>query len=103
MSVGEQVIMADLAGMLKGMTDWEYSGPISRETRFFADLGFESIDAVVFGEVIEAHYRQRFPYAEFLAKLAERKQQDLTLGELVDFIRRHLNSSDREERVERAQ
>ena len=103
MSVSEEAIMADLVGMVKGMTDWEYSGPISRETLFFADLGFESIDAVVFGEVIEAHYRQRFPYAEFLAKLAERQQQDLTLGELVDFLRRHLNRSDREERVKRAQ
>ncbi len=102
MSVSEEAIMADLVGMVKGMTDWEYSGPISRETLFFADLGFESIDAVVFGEVIEAHYRQRFPYAEFLAKLAERQQQDLTLGELVDFLRKHLDRSDREERVERA-
>lgn len=103
MTVSEEAIMADLVGMLKGMTDWEYSGPISRETLFFADLGFESIDAVVFGEVLEAHYRQRFPYAEFLAKLAERQQQDLTLGELVDFLHRHLDRSDRGERVESAQ
>ena len=103
MSVGEQVIMAELVGMLKGMTDWEYSGPISRETRFFADLGFESIDAVVFGEVIEAYYRQRFPYAEFLAKLAERQPQDLTLGELVDFLRTNLDHSGREGHAEKAQ
>lgn len=103
MPASEEAIMADLVGIVKGMTDWEYSGSMSRETRFFADLGFESIDAVVFGEAIEAHYRQRFPYAEFLAKLAEREQQDLPLGELVDFLRSHLDRSDREGHVERAQ
>ena len=95
MRASEEAILADLIGILRGMTDWEYSEPISRETRFFADLGFESIDAVVFGEAIEAHYRQRFPYAEFLTKLAEREQRDLPLGELVDFTRSHLDGSRR--------
>ncbi len=90
MSMSDEAILADLISMLKGMTDWEYSGRISRETRFFADLGLESIDAVVLGETIEAHYGRRFPYAGFLAELGERGQRDLPLGELVDFIRRHL-------------
>jgi len=98
--VSDEAILADLVGILKEMTDWEYSGPISRETRFFSDLGMESIDAVVFGEAIETHYRRRFPYAEFLAELARRKQQDLPFGELVDFVRRHLDGAAPEGRAE---
>ena len=31
----------------------EYSGPIGPETRFFADLGLASIDAVVLGETLQ--------------------------------------------------
>ena len=92
MGVNKEGILADLIGIMRGMTDWEYSGAISRQTLFFADLGFESIDAVVFGEAIEAYYHRRFPYAEFLAELGEREQKDLQLGELVDFLRRHLDS-----------
>ena len=92
MAPPENAILADVIRILNDMTDWEYSGPITRETRFFADLTFESIDAVVFGEAIEAHYRRRFPYAEFLADLRERGQPDLQLGELVDFLRLHLDS-----------
>jgi len=95
-SVREEVILADLIGIIKGLTDWEYSGSISRETRFFSDLGLESIDAVVLGEAIESHYRQQFPYAEFLAKLGERNQRDITIGELVDFLHPHLNGSGRQ-------
>lgn len=91
MRLSDEVILADMIGIMRGMTDWEYSGAITRETRFFADLGFESIDAVVFGESIEAHYRQRFPYAEFLAEVGRRGRTDLRLGELVDFLRCNLD------------
>ncbi len=100
MSAGDEAILADLVGILRSMTDWEYSGKITTETRFFADLQFESIDAVVFGEAIETHYRRRFPYAEFLRALGEREQRDLRLGELVEFLRCHLDPPARQERVE---
>lgn len=100
--VSDDVILADLIGVIKGLTDWEYSETITRETRFFADLGFESIDAVVLGEAIEAHYRRRFPYAEFLASLGERNAKDLHVGELIDFLRPHLNDDAPHARVEGA-
>lgn len=93
MSAKEEAILADLIDILRGMTDWEYSGEVTRETWFFADFGFASIDAVVFGEAIEAHYRRRFPYVEFLAELGNREQRDIQLGELVDFLGRHLDGS----------
>jgi acyl carrier protein len=100
MRAGDAAILADLISILKSMTDWEYSGEITPETRFFADLRLESIDAVVFGEAIEGYYRRRFPYAEFLRELGEREQRDLQLGELVGFLRRHLDHSTGQERVE---
>jgi len=102
MSADSEIILSDLVGVLRSMTDWEYSGEITRETRFFADLEFESIDAVVLGEAIEAHYRQRFPYAQFLAELNERQERDIRLGEVVDFLRRHLDGFHRQGRVESA-
>ena len=102
MTVSDEAILTDLIGIIKGLTDWEYSGPITRETRLFADLGFESIDAVALGEAMEAHYRRRFPYAEFLAGLGARNARDLQIGELVDFLRRHLDGLGPQARVEGA-
>ena len=102
MGLNDAAILADLISIMRDMTDWEYSEPITRETRFFADLGFESIDAVVIGEAIETHYRQRFPYAQFLAGLGERDQRDMQLGELVDFLCHHLDGSARQEPAEEA-
>lgn len=96
MNVKDDAILADLIGIVKGLTDWEYSGPMNRETRFFADLGFESIDAVALGEAIETHYLRRFPYAEFLAKLGERQVRDITLGDVVQFLQDHLDDRDRQ-------
>lgn len=68
--------------------DWEYSGPITPDTRFFADLGFESLDLVVLGTAIQERYG-RVPFAQFLADLGQRPNRDVTVGELVEFVYRH--------------
>ena len=52
-AMSESEILADLAGILADFEGREYSGPIEPETRFFADLGLASIDAVVLGETLQ--------------------------------------------------
>ena len=64
-------------------------GPIDRETRFFADLGLASIDAVVLGEMLQEHYGRPLPFGELMAELGRREDRDLTRsGELAGFPRR---------------
>jgi acyl carrier protein len=83
-------IMADLAGILGSFHGREYSGPITPQTRFFADLGLASIDAVVLGETLEEYYGRSLPFPDFLADLGRRAVRDIELGELAAFLRRHL-------------
>jgi acyl carrier protein len=85
-----QAILDDLAGILGNFDGREYSGAIRRETRFFGDLGLASIDAVVLGEKLESFYGCKFPFNELLADLGQRGASDLELGELADFLYRHL-------------
>jgi acyl carrier protein len=85
--------MADVLGLLQGLAnDWEYSGDITPDTSLFADLGFESIDAVVLASHIQEHYGCQFPFPEFLAELGRREIKDLKIAELVDFVSTHLNT-----------
>ena len=42
---------------------------------------------------IEEHYKQAFPFAEFLAAVGQREVQDIRVGEIVDFIYQHLDGS----------
>ena len=84
-------ILAELAGMLANFQGREYSHEIGRETQFFADLGFASIDAVVLGEKLEVFYSRKLPFNKFLAEAARRKAQDLRVGELADFLAEHLD------------
>jgi acyl carrier protein len=86
----EQQIMNDLAGILRNFHGREYYGLISPQTRFTADLGLASIDAVVLGETIEEHYGRKIPFNEFMADLGRRAVKDIELGELVRFLHRHL-------------
>ena len=79
-------IVVDLASLLGNFQGREYSGPIGRDTLFFADLGFSSIDAVVLGEQLQTMYGQQLPFHEFLAEAAQRNAQDIAVGELADFI-----------------
>jgi acyl carrier protein len=87
-------VMADTLALLRGLaSDWEYSGEIGSETYLFADLGFESIDAVVLASHVQQHYGQQFPFPELLAELGRREVKDLQIGELVEFIASHLEMS----------
>ena len=79
-------IVEELAQLLANFQGREYSDPISRETLFFADLGFASIDAVVLGEELEQLFGQKISYNSFLAELAGRGAQDVAVGELADFL-----------------
>lgn len=73
--------------------DWDYAGTITEDTSIFNDLGFESIDAVAFGSAIEEHFNQSLPFAEFLTTVRERQQEDITVGNLLDFLMANLEGS----------
>lgn len=83
-------ILADLTEILSDFQGREYSDPITLDTRFFADLGLASIDAVVLGEQLQEHYGQPLPYADLMADLGRRDDRDLTVGELGAFLQKHL-------------
>ena len=88
----ESQILADVSGLLSDFHGRQYSGTIDRQTRFFADLGLASIDAVVLGESLEQHYGRPLPFGELMAEVGRREERDMTIGELVDFLKRHLES-----------
>jgi acyl carrier protein len=85
-------IWSDLEHLLRNFHGREYSGPIGPETRFFADLGLASIDAIVLGESLQQLYGQTLPFGELMADLGRRDDRDLRLGELADFLSRHLEN-----------
>jgi acyl carrier protein len=85
-------LLADLARILADFQGREYSAPIGADTRFFADLGLASIDAIVLGEMLQNHYRQALPFSDLMAELGRKADRDLTIGELADFLQRHLKT-----------
>ena len=86
-------ILGDVLALLKELArDWEYSGEITPDTWLFADLGFESIDAVILASFVQKHYGRPFPFPQLLAEIGKREVKDLRISELVGFIYQHLNS-----------
>ena len=83
-------IYADLGRLLGALRGQDFTATIAPETRFFGDLGLASIDAVVLGEALQRHYGRSLPFADLMAELGSRADRDLTLGELVAFLRRNL-------------
>ena len=83
-------IIDDLAGILRNFEDREYSGPLGPETRFFGDLGFASIDAVILGEKLEAHYGQKIAFNRFIAEAMQSGAEDLEVGRLAAFLETEL-------------
>jgi acyl carrier protein len=85
-SPSRSAILADLAAILADFNGRGYSGTIGPETRFFADLGLASIDAVVLGETLAAHYGRPLPFGELMADLGRRSERDMTVGEVAEFL-----------------
>ncbi len=84
-------LFTELADALRNFPGREYSGEIDSKTLFFADLGFASIDAVVLGEMLEERYGRKLPFHELLAELGQHGASDLEIGEIADFLHRHLS------------
>jgi acyl carrier protein len=90
--VSQEVILTDVLNLLNQLArDWEYSGEITPDTLLFADLGFESIDAVILASFVQEHYGRPFPFPQLLAEIGQRQIKDLRISELVGFIHQHLN------------
>jgi predicted AlkP superfamily phosphohydrolase/phosphomutase len=56
MKASREQIMADILGLLRKLADdWEYTGEITPQTRFFTDMGLGSLDVVVLGTAVQEH------------------------------------------------
>ncbi len=85
-------LQADIAGILESMTaDWDtsFAGGVGPQTRLIGDLSFESIDVVQFIVALEEHFNRRdFPFEQLLMKDG-RYVEELTVGEVVEFLHQH--------------
>ena len=86
----DQILAAVLELLNSVVQDWEFEKPIDANTRLFADLTFESLDVVILGSKVQELFGRTFPFPQFFAEIGQREVRDLTIGEWVDFIERHL-------------
>ncbi len=94
MKTRHEVMQEVLSLLAQLASDWEYDGEITEETYLFADLGFQSLDAVVLGNSLQERFGKPIPYADLLAEIGQREVQDVTIGEWVEFTYRHLQDGD---------
>jgi acyl carrier protein len=89
----KEEILKDIVTILEDITaDWdmEFDGPIGPGTSLMNDLEFESIDIVQLIVAIEEHFKRRgMPFEELLMEEG-RYVDEITVGEVVDFLARHL-------------
>jgi acyl carrier protein len=96
MKASRDQVMSDVLGLLRKLADdWEYTGEITPQTRFFADMGLGSLDVVILGTAVQEHYQQVFPFAELFAQVGQRALPDIPVGEWVDFVHQHLDDGAR--------
>jgi acyl carrier protein len=80
-------IRADLLHIAKQLRDdWDWSVEIRDETGLFRELGFESIDLVALGSMLEEHFDRTLPFAEFLTQAREDRVDDVTIGAILEFL-----------------
>jgi acyl carrier protein len=85
----ESKTLADLRAVFREALNVDPVTPIEPSTRFFADLGLASIDAIVLGEALQERLGRRLPFDRLMAELGQREERDLSISELIDFLERH--------------
>ncbi|MEX0789148.1 MAG: hypothetical protein WD178_00060, partial [Actinomycetota bacterium] len=72
--------------------EWEYSGAITSETRFFEDMELRSLDFVILATAMVQRYG-RLPFEKFYVELAERpaENREVTVAEYCEFLCRQIN------------
>lgn len=89
MSLTAEAYLPKLAELLADFTqDWdsEFEGTMTRDTRLLADLGFESIDIIQLVVAIEEMVgKRKLPFDKLLMKEG-RYVDDLTIGQIADFL-----------------
>jgi acyl carrier protein len=83
-------ILRDAVAILDQQLGVSSSISIGEETRFFADLGLASIDAVVLSEALQNHYGRPLPFNDLMAEIGRRTERDISIGELVSFLSANL-------------
>jgi acyl carrier protein len=91
-----ETILADLATTLREVIGeaWAEDVEITRATSFNRDLELESIEFVALAEKLQEQYGARVDFATWLADKELDQIIALSVGEVVDFIRRCLSSTD---------
>ncbi|MBN1556523.1 MAG: acyl carrier protein [Lentisphaerae bacterium] len=87
-------VLADLLELVTDMTrDFEidFEGGITPESRFGADLEFESTDVVeLVGEIETRFKRRHIPFDKLILK--DGRYADFSIRELADFLHQELNT-----------
>ncbi len=87
-------VLAEVLDLVHSVVqDWEFDGAVTEQTRLYGDLAFESLDLVILGAAVQERFGQTFPFPDLFAEIGQRDVHDLTIGEWVDFIERHLADS----------
>jgi acyl carrier protein len=87
-------VLAEVLDLVHSVVqDWEFDGPVTEQTRLYGDLAFESLDLVILGAAVQERFGQTFPFPDLFAEIGQREVHDLTVGEWVDFLERHLADS----------
>ena len=101
MNKSREEVLADVLQLLQTMNEsWEYDKPVGEDTYLLADLALQSMDIAILGSTIQHQYDRILPFADFLRATAQSNRQDLTVGEVVDFIHEQLNIAPVEDPVE---
>jgi acyl carrier protein len=97
MKKSREEILTDVVLLLRTLADdwddWEYGDEITEETCLLTDMGLESLGVVVLGTAVQEHYKQVLPFPELFAEIGQRERRDISVGEWVDFIYKHLEES----------
>jgi acyl carrier protein len=86
----DQMVSEVIEVMLSLAGEWEYSGPVTPTTRFFADMELQSLDFVILSTALTRKFG-KIPFDELYTDLSDQPEdKEITVAEYADFVYHHL-------------
>ena len=88
-------VLGYFLGLLRTLSEDHGAGgeDITEDTYLLGNMNWRSIEVIYLANNMQEHYGQQFPFAEFFAQVAQREHRDISVGEWVNFIFKHLNGT----------
>lgn len=94
MTPSREQVLRHFIEVLSSIDEDQDPEDLTEDMFLIGDTSWRSIEIAYIASEIQSHWGRTFPFEKLFEEISARENQDITVGEWVDFVWRHLQEPD---------